>query len=82
MKSNYRQHSSSKIQATNNELQGQRQKTLKEVLNRVEEVQSEIVAAEEEAYEGSPNTMATYSNEGKESDDAQERIEMKIDKML
>ena len=84
MKSSYslRHYSSSKKQATKNEQQDQRHKTLKEVLNRAEKVQSEIVVAEEEAYEGSPNNMATYSTEGEESDNAQERIEMKIDKML
>ena len=43
-------------------------------MNRAEEVQSEIVVAEENAYECSPNNMAT--------DNSQERIEMKIDKML
>ena len=76
MKRNYslRHCSSRKRQDIKNEQQDQRQKTLKEVLNRVEKVQSEIVVAEEEAYEYSPNNMAT--------DNAQERIEMKIDKML
>ena len=47
---------------------------MKEVLNRAEEGQSEIVVAEEDAYECSPNGMAT--------DNAQEKIEMKIDKIF
>ena len=84
MKSNYSltQRSSSKKQDTKNEQQGRRKKTSKEVLNRAEEVQSKIVVAEEEPYEGSSDTMATYSNEGKESDNTQEMIDMKIDKLL
>ena len=76
MERNYslRHCSSRKKKDIKNRQQDQRQKTLKEVLNRAEEVQSEIVVAEEDAYECSPNNMAT--------DNAQERIEMKIDKML
>ena len=54
-------------------------KNIEKVLNKAEEVESEIVVIEEETYEGSPYTMATYSNKGKESDNAQERIDVKID---
>ena len=45
-----------------------------EIVVAEEDVPSEIVVAEEDAYECSPNNMATGN--------AQERIEMKIDKML
>ena len=76
MERNYslRHCSSRKKQDIKSRQQDQHKKTLKEVLNGAGEVQSEIVVAEEDAYKCSPNNMAT--------DNTQERIEMKIDKML